>query len=248
MRGGAAVPGATVRVTEIQTGDTRSGTTNEARRLSHDFRLCRPASYRVDITKAGFKSFEANSVSVRQGDAVRVDAQLQVGAQSDKVEVTADVAVLQADRADVHTTISAENFIDLPQATRTYEGMVQMVPGISPPGGNLLGGNNNPSKTMEFEGNGGGFYSVDVRIEGISAQNGWGSGATSSFAPSVEAIASMNVVTGSPDAEWAAGANLVLGATEKHPVSTVLRSGNIDNKFEADSCCSAGIQTSASRR
>jgi hypothetical protein len=85
-----------------------------------------------------------------------------------------------------------------------------MVPGMSPPGSILLGGTNNPSKTMTYSGNGAGIFAVNVRIEGVCAQNAWGSGATSAFAPSVEAIASVNVVTCSPDAEQSMGGTSVL--------------------------------------
>ena len=46
---------------------------------------------------------------------------------------------------------------------------------------------------------------AEVRIEGVSARNAWGGSATSSFAPSVEAIESVNVVTGTPDAEQGIG-------------------------------------------
>jgi hypothetical protein len=231
---GAAVAGATVRVTELRTGDSRTAQSNEAG--VYTISTVSAGTYRVDILKEGFKGFETTNIEVRQGDAVRVDAQLQLGAQSEKVEVTSDVAALQTDRADVHTAISSQNLLDLPQPTRTYQGLLEMVPGMSPPGGILLGGTNNPSKTMEFSANGGGYYSVAVRIEGVSAQNAWGSGATSSFAPSVEAIASVNVVTSSPDAEQGMGGTSVLvqlksGSNQLHGAAFLY---NVDSSFEAN--------------
>ncbi len=230
---GAAVPEALVNVVESQTGDSRHTLTNASG--VYTISTVSAGNYRLVVEKAGFKSFEANNVSVHQGDAVRVDAQLQIGAAAEKVEVNEDTAALQTDRADVHSNISSQSLLELPQPTRTYEGLLEMVPGISPPGGILLGGTNNPSKTMEFSGNGGGFYSVNVRIEGVSAQNAWGSGATSSFAPSVEAIQSVNVVTGSPDSEQGMGAVSVLvqlksGTNATHGAAFLY---NIDSAFEA---------------
>jgi hypothetical protein len=56
---------------------------------------------------------------VNQNNVVRLDAQLQLGAQSQKVEVTAESAVLQTDRADVHSEIATHALENLPQVNRT---------------------------------------------------------------------------------------------------------------------------------
>jgi hypothetical protein len=54
---GASVPGATVRVTEAQTGDSRSAETNETG--VYTISTVSAGSYRVSIRKEGFKDFEA---------------------------------------------------------------------------------------------------------------------------------------------------------------------------------------------
>jgi hypothetical protein len=88
---------------------------------------------------------------------------------------------------------------------------------------------------MTFSANGAGAYAVNVRIEGVSAANAWGGSATSSFAPSVEAIQSVNVVTGSPDAEQGMGGTSVLvqlksGSNQVHGAAFIY---NVDSAFEA---------------
>ena len=230
---GASVPGATVRITEAQTGDSRSAVTNETG--VYTISTVSSGSYRVSIRKEGFKDFEAENITVRQGETVRLNGQLEVGAASEKVEVTADTAVLQSDRADVHSQIGSTDILNLPQPTRTYQGLFEMLPGMSPPGGILLGGNNNPSRTMTFSGNGAAANAAEVRVEGVSARNAWGGSATSSFAPSVEAIQSVNVVTGTPDAEQGIGTvavqvQLKSGTNATHGAAYLY---NIDSKFEA---------------
>ena len=113
-----------------------------------------------------------------------------------------------------------------------------MVPGMSPPGGILAWKHQQPVENDGIlkQDNGGFSCLIAVRIEGVSAQNAWGSGATSSFAPSVEAIASVNVVTSSPDAEQGMGGTSVLvqlksGSNQLHGAAFLY---NVDSSFEAN--------------
>src|SRR5690349_16073264 len=153
---GASVPGATVGITEVSTNESRTVQTNE--QGAYTVSTVPAGTYRVEISKEGFRSFATSNILVNQNNVVRVDAQLQVGAQAERIEVTAQSAVLQTDRADVHSEIATHALENLPQANRTYQGLLALVPGISPPGGQIAGGTNNPSKSMQFSANGTGTY------------------------------------------------------------------------------------------
>ncbi len=96
---GAAVQGASVRVILTSTNDARTVLTNDTG--AYTVSSVTPGTYRVEVSKAGFRSFAAPSVLVNQNNIVRVDAQLQVGALTETVEVTATTAVLQTDRATI---------------------------------------------------------------------------------------------------------------------------------------------------
>ena len=196
---GAAVPDAQVVITDTQTNDARTVVTDNGG--VYTVSTVPPGNYLVAITKQGFEGYKTKGVDVTANNVVRVDAQLQVGAVSQTVEVQSAVAVqLQTDTADVHTEISSSALETVPQATKTYMGILNQVPGVVPPGGQLSGGTNNPSKSMQFAANGTGVQGPNVRIEGVSATNPWVQQYTS-FVPSTEAIQSVNVVTNSPDAE-----------------------------------------------
>jgi hypothetical protein len=213
---GAAVPDATVVVTETQTNDVRTVVTDNGG--VYTVSTVPPGNYLVAITKQGFEGYKTKGVDVTANNVVRVDAQLQVGAVSQTVEVQSAVAVqLQTDTADVHTEISSSALETVPQATRSYQGILNQVPGVVPPGGQLSGGTNNPSKSMQFAANGTGVQGPNVRIEGVSATNPWVQQYTS-FVPSTEAIQSVNVVTNSPDAEQ--------GLSGGPSVTVQLRSGS----------------------
>jgi hypothetical protein len=230
----AGVPGATVKITEIATNESRSVVTNEAG--IYNITTVPAGTYRIEISKSGFHSFVSTDVLVNQNNVVRVDAQLQLGAQSESVQVTSESAELETDRADVHAEISSQPLENLPQPTRSYEGLMQLVPGTTPPAGQLGGGTNNPSKSMEFAFNGTGISGADVRIEGVSAMNPWQQYQTT-FVPSIEAIENVNVATNATDAEQGlaggASVNVMLksGSNQTHGAAYAY---NIDSFFQAN--------------
>ena len=182
---GAGVPGAVVKITEAQTNDTRTAQTNDSG--TYTISTVPAGHYQVEITKEGFRGFVTSNIEVNQNNVVRIDAQLQVGSQTEKVEVSAEAALLQTDRADIHAEVTTQALESLPQATRSYEGLFSLVPGTSPPNGQLAGGTNNPSKSMQFSFNGTGTNGAQVRVEGVSANNPWQYYNTS-YVPSIEAI------------------------------------------------------------
>ena len=102
---GAAVPGATVKITETSTNESRSVRTNDAG--VYTVTTVAAGTYRIEIAKTGFSGFMASDVVVNQNNVVRVDAQLQVGTQAERVEVTTTAsAELQTERADIHAEIA----------------------------------------------------------------------------------------------------------------------------------------------
>src|ERR1700736_3558283 len=104
---GSAIPGATVKITLIQTNDSRSVETNEAG--GYTIATVTPGVYQVEITKEGFRSFVAPNILVNPNNVVRVDAPLQVGALSERVEVAAEASILQTDRADIHAEVTSKD-------------------------------------------------------------------------------------------------------------------------------------------
>jgi hypothetical protein len=204
---GSIVPGAAVKITETSTNDVFNTQTND--NGAYSVSTLPAGTYQVEITKPGFRTFVSSNIVVNQNNVVRVDASMQVGAQVEKIEVTAEAAALQTDRADIHTEVSTQQLENLPQPNRTWENLVELTPGSTPPNGQLQGGTNNPSKSMSFSFNGGATNSSTVRIEGVSARNPWVTNYTT-FVPSVEAIQDVNIVTNSADAEqgFASGASI----------------------------------------
>ena len=83
---GSVVPGAQIRVTNIDTNVTQESETN-AEGL---FRVpsLNPGTYRVEIETEGFKTFVRQDLQVRTGTTAAVNATLEVGAVTEQIEVT----------------------------------------------------------------------------------------------------------------------------------------------------------------
>ncbi len=232
---GGVISAATVKITLTTTNDTRSVMTDAAG--AYTISTVTPGTYRVEVSREGFRTFVASDILVNMNNAVRVDAQLAVGAVTERIEVsTTATAQLETDRADVNAEIATGALQEIPQPNRTYEGLLELVPGTAPPAGQLAGGTNNPSKSMTFAFNGTGTAGGSVRIEGISALNLWNTSAQS-YVPSIEAIQNVNIATNANDAEQ----GLAGGAS----VNVMLKSGsnathggvyeyNTDSAFEAN--------------
>src|SRR5206468_12900986 len=85
---GSVVPGATVTLTRIATGETRTATTNSEGIYSVP--LIEPGEYRVHVELTGFKSTTISNVNVLLQQRARVDVKLEVGQLTQEVQVVAE--------------------------------------------------------------------------------------------------------------------------------------------------------------
>jgi hypothetical protein len=124
---GNVVASAKVTVTSVTKGTVLETTTNESGNYSVIHLI--PDTYRVKIEAPGFKAYDVASVLVQVDTTVRVDAQLQVGAVTQTVEVTAEVPQLKTDRADVSLDFNSEYVEKLPLVNRNFQSLLLSAPG-----------------------------------------------------------------------------------------------------------------------
>ena len=74
---GAAVPGATVKITNVQTSNKRTAQTDTGG--AYTISTVPAGLYLVNIRKEGFENFGASNAQVIANNVIRVDARLQVG-------------------------------------------------------------------------------------------------------------------------------------------------------------------------
>src|SRR5437588_4153268 len=108
----AAVAGASVTVTDDQTGFTRDTVSNSAG--GYTLPTLPPGNYTVKVTAAGFQTYVKTGVVVAVNNVTRVDASLAVGQVSESLTVAAQASTLQTDRADVRTDLTSRSLASLP--------------------------------------------------------------------------------------------------------------------------------------
>jgi hypothetical protein len=194
----AVVPGATVRVTNKATSQARTGMTDESGNFS--FPTLPGGIYEVVFSKEGFQAYTVGDVAVAVDQVVRVDATLRLGAVTETIQVTAESAALQTDRAEVRAEVVAKQLQDLPVPIgRNYQNLFIMVPGITPPENNHSVAAN-PARGLGFHSNGATRNANTIRIEGAMTNNLW-LPHVAAYIPALEAIETVSVVTGSLDAD-----------------------------------------------
>jgi len=197
---GAVVNGANVSVLEGQTGVTRQANSDSSG--IYRFTALSPGTYKVTITAKGFSTQETPAVRVAANEIARVDAQLNVSGASVNVTVTAEAPILQTDKADVHTDLSAQQIENLPTAGsqgRNFQSLLRIIPGVGLTAEtNSLAGN--PQRAINANVNGQSNQSVNTRIDGAQDQYSY-LPANVAYVPPADAIQSVNVVTNSFDAE-----------------------------------------------
>lgn len=124
---GAVVSGATVTLKGADTGVNLSDTTSQSG--SYRFPLLKPGKYTVGVAHTGFKGF-SQTVTVAVGQATTVNIKLEVGSQSEVVEVTGEGAVLQTENSEITTNFSATQLGNAPNPGGDLTYVAQTAPGV----------------------------------------------------------------------------------------------------------------------
>src|SRR6201996_9333567 len=139
---GAVVPNATVVLTNVGTNEKRTTVSNSSG--DYNFTLLPVGPFPLSVKASGFQASVTNDLAVEAGDRARNDVHLQLGSESQVVEVTASTPLLQADSATVSSTVTAKAVQDLPLNGRNFVQLVALVPGANEGQGNGLSSGGRP--------------------------------------------------------------------------------------------------------
>jgi carboxypeptidase family protein/TonB-dependent receptor-like protein len=126
---GAVVPNATVTLTSIDTAQLRTTTTSADG--TYKFGLLPPGNYGVKFEAAGFNALEVPSVTVSVTETAVLDQTLQVGAQTQEVEVRAQTAAIQTESTAVGTVVNSQTVTETPLTTRNYTNLLGLSSGAN---------------------------------------------------------------------------------------------------------------------
>ena len=90
---GSAIPGVSIRVANTQTNLVNQ--TTSAADGSYSIPFLAPGRYRLEASAQGFKSFVRDPVKLRINDKAAIDIGMELGSLTERVEVTAEVPLLE---------------------------------------------------------------------------------------------------------------------------------------------------------
>ena len=149
----AVVRGATVTITNHETGLKRSARTDDAGRFN--FPQLKPGTYSVRVEAQGFDPAQNDNVISGLGQKQTVDFTLKVARSNEAVEVSSEAPLINPENANTSTTLSAPALEDLPNPGGDLTYPLQFAPGalINTAGSsNDFVGGSNGYGNVEFNG------------------------------------------------------------------------------------------------
>src|SRR5882762_1335450 len=217
---GAAIAGAEVTVTNVDTGFTR--TVASAGDGEYNFPDLPLGHFKIHATHAGFKSAEQTGITLHANDSLVINVGLRVGAISEQVTVEASPITVETTNGELSGLVQFSQVVDLPLNGRNFMSLVSSQPGVTggpqydPLAKGLKGG-------ADLSISGGAVDANQWLVDGAS-NNDVGSQRTILVYPSIDAIEELKIERNSYGAEFGGSAGGV--------ISMITKSGS--NAFHGD--------------
>ncbi|MGA1983643.1 MAG: carboxypeptidase-like regulatory domain-containing protein [Acidobacteriaceae bacterium] len=211
---GAVVGGATVTLTNTDRAYVeRTLTTNKAGYYSATSLPL--GTYSVTVAMKGFKTATETGIVLNASDELKVDEKLVVGAPTETVTIVADAARVNMENGQSSGLINGTQLRELILNNRNYEQFLAMQPGVS--NGNATSdqvyiGVSNPlgsSNQVAYSVNGGRPTANNWTIDGADNVDR-GANLTLLAYPSVDAIAEVQTLRGTYEAEYGRSASALV--------------------------------------
>lgn len=213
---GAALVGATIKATNLETNVSQSTTTGAQGRFT--IPQLAVGTYSVEASLSGFQTVVHGGIILSVGGTSVVNFSLPVGKVNQTVSVEGNVSRVQTTTSEMSTLVSPQQMRNLPLNGRNFEQLIALAPGVvtipdteRPVTGALYGREDN--------------YSVSgsrptgqmFLLDGTDIRDFWEHGTGSGYAGTslgVDAIAQFQVLTNTYDAQFA-GNGVVMNAISR---------------------------------
>lgn len=219
---GAPIAGAKITVVNVERNTSVTTFSNDSG--SYQTPFLDPGTYSLAAEKSGFKRFQQPKIELQTLDRVRADIQLEVGAVTESVTVSATVSALETETASRAQIISNQLIANLPTQGRNPFQIAWSAPGVVKTGGWRYLRSFDIGGTSGFSINGGRSQENEVLTDGISNVR---SSRTVIHVPTMESVQEFKVLTNTYDAQY--------GRTGGGIVTIVTKSGTNElhgNAFE----------------
>ena len=225
---GGTVPGATVTVTNTDTGLNRSQPTSDDG--SYRFNALPVGKYAVGVMKEGFTTYQHTGMTLVVDQQAVIDVVLQVGATGQTVTVTGEAPLVDTTSSEVGDVVDEQRVADLPLNGRNWADLTLMQNGVNqfPSNGRVTGAiGNTPGQTgTVFSANGADIHSNYAALDGANLMTFIGVNGSSGLGTNlgVDGIKEYKVITSDFSAEY----GMVMGS------QTTLVSKGGSNQWHGD--------------
>jgi hypothetical protein len=188
---GAAIAGAKVTITNTGQAIQRETQTNASGEYS--FLALPPGSYNLSVEKAGFRTFQRKNMELAVDVPATSNVSLDVGAASEKVEVTAEGATVNTTDASLGNAFSETQVKELPLESRNVPDLLSLQAGV------LYTGNspdiNTSVDTRSGAVNGARSDQSNISVDGIPANDKGATAFTSVLPVTLDSVQEFRVTT-----------------------------------------------------
>ena len=208
---GAVIPDAEIDVANVATGVHWNAKSNDGG--TYAFSILPPGSYEVDVKKGGFESVRRSGITLSVGQVARLDFKLNVGSQTQTVEVTGAAPLLESETASTGQVISTKPINDLPLNGRNFLQLAKLTAGVAEPkpGDRASAGGSFQANGVRAQLNNFMLDGVDNNAKIVDQQNS----SPVVIQPSVDALQEFKVETNNYSAEYGYSAGAVVNASIK---------------------------------
>jgi hypothetical protein len=234
---GAAVVAATVTATNVETRVAVTQQTNS--QGFYSFQSLPLGTYTIDVEQKGFKTYRQTGLVLDVNSALVVDVALQVGQNTETVEVSSSALHVDTASTQMGEVIEGKQMTDVPLVTRSYTDLLALQPGVVSTPSTMTGAYGGSFNSAGFavpqvsgDENSGALSVNGMReaangfiLNGILVQETGFSGAGA--IPNLDSIAEFRILTNNFDAEY--------GNYSGGQINVVTKSGTNDwhgNVFE----------------
>jgi Carboxypeptidase regulatory-like domain/TonB-dependent Receptor Plug Domain len=212
---GAALPGATVAVTNPARGIHITTTTDS--NGDYEVPLLPPADgYHISVSEPGFKEATQGNITLQVAQTAQINLTLSVGSAAETVVVTSAPPLLDAETSSIGQVIAARTITNLPLNGRSSFRLIQLTPGVTfnqAAYGQFGDVPVNTTWDTDFSINGGQAQSNEILIDGVPSSVGFFNQITT--IPSVDDTEEFKVESDNLSAEYGRFGGGVINVTTK---------------------------------
>jgi outer membrane receptor protein involved in Fe transport len=195
---GAIVQAATITAKQIETGLTRTATTDH----QGDYVLIElpVGHYQLEVKARGFQTYLQQGISLDVNETATVSVRLRVGAEAQQVQVRADATLVQSTASSLGQTVMEREILDLPLDGRNFSQLGLLQPGVVPLTPGLLEAGGPARAGQAYAVDGQRPESNNFMIDGADNVNAVDAGYV--LKPPIDAIAEFRILTHNANAEF----------------------------------------------